>query len=206
VQLTLVTDRRLCGADRLLGRVEGGLRGGVTAVQLREKDLDGGPLFRLAVELRRLTRAHQAQLLVNDRIDLALAVDADGVQLPGGSFRVDEARALLGPGKSIGVSTHSPEEIARAARHGADFAVFCPVFATASKAGMGPPQGLDRLRNACASASIPVIAIGGIDAATAALVSAAGVSGIAVISAILAVDDAAGAAREIAVARLSGKP
>lgn len=207
MRLTLVTDRRLCGGEEgLVTRVEEALRGGVTAVQLREKDLDGGALRALAADLARLCRRAGATFLVNDRIDVALAVDADGVQLPGVSFRVAEARQLLGPGKLIGVSTHDPTEVTAAAQSGASFAVFGPIYATPSKAAYGEPQGIERLRQICATTTLPIVAIGGIDAARAAEVGRAGAAGIAVVSAILSASSARDAAREFLVAPSPGKP
>lgn len=166
--------------------------GAVDGVQLRDKVSTARALLAAANELRAATRAVGARLLVNDRVDVALACDADGVHLPGESFAVAEARALLGPGRLIGVSTHAPEEVAAAAAAGADFAVFGPVFDTPSKRAFGAPQGLEALRRARAAAgAMPLLAIGGVDAATAAAVRAAG---IAVIRAVLAADDPAAAA------------
>ena len=193
--LYLVTDRRLATPGRLVDLVAAALRGGVGAVQLREKDLDGGPLRQLAAEILAVCRFAGALFLVNGRIDVAVAVGADGVHLPSDSFRVGEARSLLGPGKIIGISTHSAGEVARAARDGADYAIFGPVFATPSKSGFGEPQGLERLRLATSAAHIPVLAIGGITAERAPLVLAAGAAGVAVISALLAAEDVESAAR-----------
>lgn len=196
MQLHLVTDRKRAGGA-LVERVEAALRGGVDAVQLREKDLPARVLQQLAHELLRLCRRHGARLLINDRIDVALAVDADGVHLPATSFRVAEARALLGTDRLIGVSTHDPDEVAAAAREGADYAVFGPVFETPSKAAFGPPQGVDRLRRAVAAAAIPVLAIGGITPARVREVRDSGAAGVAAISSILAAADPAAAARSL---------
>jgi len=198
--LCLVTDRRLCGADQLVGRVEAALRGGVGAVQLREKDIDGGLLRELAAALLPVCRRHRAPLLINGRVDVALAVGADGVHLPSDSFRVAEARHLLGPERLIGVSTHAPDEVASAAAEGADYVAFGPLYETASKVRFGPPQGIDRLRRATAAASLPVLAIGGITPERVADVLAAGAAGIAVISAILASDDPEASARKFQLA------
>jgi thiamine-phosphate pyrophosphorylase len=173
------------------------LAGGVRAVQLRERDLTTRALLALAHDLRTLTAARAALLLINDRIDVALACEADGVHLPGNSFAVADARALLGPERLIGVSTHGAEEVAAAAAAGADFAVFGPVFETPSKRDFGPPRGLDELGAACAGTRMPVLAIGGIDAKTAAAVRARGAAGVAVIRAILSAGDPALAARTL---------
>jgi thiamine-phosphate pyrophosphorylase len=115
----LVTDRAQTNGRPLLDVVTAALRGGVGAVQLRERDLETRALLELAVALRQATRAAGAALLINDRIDVALACDADGVHLPGQSFTVADARALLGPRRLIGVSTHHPDEVASAAAAGA---------------------------------------------------------------------------------------
>ena len=144
--LYLITDRRQVPPGRTLTEtVRAALEGGVKAVQLREKDLPAAELYPLALELRALTREYGAKLLVNDRIDVALAVGADGVHLGGHSLPTAAARQLLGPNRLIGVSTHRPEEIAAAQRDGADFVTFGPVFHTPSKAAFGEPVGLDQL-------------------------------------------------------------
>jgi thiamine-phosphate pyrophosphorylase len=192
----LVTDREQTEGRPLLDVVTRALAGGVGAVQLRERGLGTRALLELATAVRAATRAAGAALMVNDRVDVALACDADGVHLPGHSFAVAEARSLLGPRRLIGVSTHHPDEVAAAAAAGADFAVFGPIFATPSKAAYGPPLGLDALARARAAAPLPLFAIGGIDAGNAAAVRAAGADGVAVIRAVLAAADpgAAGAA------------
>lgn len=189
----LVTDRAQTAGRPLLEVVTAALRGGVGAVQLRERGLTTRELLGLATALRAATRAAGAALLINDRVDVALACDADGVHLPGHSFTVAEARALLGPHRLIGVSTHSPDEVAAAA--GADFAVCGPIFATPSKAAYGTPLGLDALRRARAAApTLPLFAIGGLDADRAAAARAHGADGVAVIRAVLAAADPAAAA------------
>jgi len=185
-RLYCVTDRQHTAGRPLLDVVHSALDGGVRAVQLREKDLEGGALYRLAAQLRELTARYQARLLINDRVDVALAVEADGVHLGQTSFPVVVARRLLGPGKLIGVSTHNPEEITAAA--GADFLVFGPVYATPSKAKYGDPQGLARLRQA-AQSPIPLFAIGGITVERVTEVLTNGAHGVAVISALSAAPD-----------------
>lgn len=186
-QLYLITDRRGLPSGRdLVEAVAAALAGGVRAVQLREKDLSPRELYPLALELRALTRRFGARLLINDRIDLALAVQADGVHLAGSSLPTAVARGLLGPEALIGVSTHHREEVLAAARDGADFVTFGPVYPTPSKAAYGPPVGLDALRSACAGSSLPIFPLGGINAGRIPELLAAGASGIALISAILA--------------------
>jgi thiamine-phosphate pyrophosphorylase len=132
--LYVVTDRQLTAGRPLRLIVEGALRGGARAFQLREKDLSPRELYPLALEMRQLTQTYGAHLLINDRVDVALAVGADGVHLTTTSLPVAVARHLLGPGRLIGVSTHSTPEAQNAADAGADFVVFGPVFYTPSKA------------------------------------------------------------------------
>ncbi len=194
-RLYFVTDRTQTANRPLTDVVHAALDGGVRAVQLREKDLEGHELYTLAEQLRALTLRYRAQLLVNDRLDVALAVEADGVHLGQHSFSVEATRRLLGAGKLIGVSTHSPQEIDAAQK--ADFIVFGPVYYTPSKAAYGEPQGLDRLRAAVAHSTVPVFAIGGIRTARVAEVLETGAHGIAMISAISAAADPAQAAREL---------
>ena len=193
--LYFVTDRKQTANRPLADVVQAALDGGVRAVQLREKDLEGRELYALAERLRALTRRYQARLLVNDRLDVALAVEADGVHLGQNSFAVEDARRLLGAEKLIGVSTHSQHEIAAAQE--ADFLVFGPVYYTPSKAAYGEPQGLDRLRAAVAHSAVPVFAIGGIKTERVAEVLETGAHGIAMISAISAATDPAQAAQAL---------
>lgn len=199
-RLYLVTDRHQTAGRSLVDTVRAALDGGIRAVQLREKDLEGGELYRLAAQLRALTNRYQARLLINDRLDVALATDADGVHLGQTSFPVAVARQLLGSRKLIGVSTHNAAEIAAATE--ADFIVFGPVYATPSKAIYGEPQGLARLRQAVLQSPLPVVAIGGITAERVTEVLATGAQGIAVISALSAAPDPAQAARAL-LAKLS---
>ena len=174
--------------------MQAALDGGLPAVQLRDKDLSGRELWSLAEALRTATRAAGAQLFINDRVDIAVAVDADGVQLGEGSMPVAAVRPLLAPHQHIGVSTHAP-----AAPHadGADFVFFGPVAATPAKAAFGPPQGWERLHAASAGSSVPVLAIGGLTAADIPAVQKAGAHGLAVIRAVLSADDPAAAVRNL---------
>jgi len=199
-RLYLVTDRHQTLGRPLLDLLGSCLAAGVRAVQLREKDLPARDLYRLALEVRELTRRHGARLLVNDRIDVALAVEADGVHLPTHGLPVAEARRLLGPNRLLGVSTHSPAEAPRAQAEGADFLVLGPIFDTPSKRPFGSPLGPGILRAARTEVAIPLFAIGGITAANAPEVLAAGADGVAVISALLAAPDPGEAARALLAA------
>jgi thiamine-phosphate pyrophosphorylase len=189
-KLYLITDRhQVAPGHTLLSAIESALQGGIKAVQLREKDLSAAELLPLAQELRELTRRYDARLLLNDHIDLALAVQADGVHLGGHSQPTEIVRERIGTDLLIGVSTHSNAEIVSAAKQGADFVTFGPVYATPSKASFGPPQGLNALSEACRISPLPVFALGGISASRATEVRQTGASGIALISAIVANPD-----------------
>ena len=192
-----MTDRRATGGRDLVEVVTAALAAGLPAVQLREKDLTGRPLLALAEALRAATARTGALLLVNDRVDVAIAAGADGVQLGTGALPVEAARALLGPGRLIGESVHA-EDAARASA--ADFVVFGPVYDTPSKRGFGPPQGLARLAAVARTSPVPVVAIGGIDAANAGTARAAGAAGVAVIRAVLSAADPAAATRDLLAA------
>lgn len=188
--LYLITDRHVVPPGRtLLGQVRAALEGGVRAVQLREKDLPAAELYPLASELRTLTRACGARLLINDRVDVALAVDADGVHLGGHSLPTRVARALLGPDRLLGVSTHRLAEIAVAATEGADFVTFGPIFPTPSKLPFGAPLGTAILGQACLNPPLPVFALGGTTPARLPEIRAAGCRHLALIGAILGADD-----------------
>ncbi len=196
--LYLITDRTQVPPGRtLLENVHAALDGGVKGVQLREKDLDARDLYRLALEVRRLTERYEARLLINDRADIALAVGADGVHLGGTSLPVETVRRLVGPERLIGASTHSLQEISQAQEGGADFVTFGPVYFTPSKSAYGPPVGLEKLKAACAGSALPVFALGGVNALRIPEVMAAGASGVALISAVLASYDPSFAASAI---------
>ena len=183
--LYLVTDRNETGGRDLLWILEQALDGGVKAIQLREKDLSGKDLFSLAERVHGLCQRYDAALLINDRVDVAMAVDAAGVQLNKLSVPVRTARALLGTQKIIGASTHSLKEASEAEQAGADFVLFGPVYFTPSKAAYGPPQGLTALKTIVANISLPVYAIGGIKLENIDATRKLGVRGVALISAIV---------------------
>ena len=189
----LIAQRAGC-RGRLEETVEAALGAGVGAVQLREKQAATRELFDLARMLRVVTRRYDALLLINDRADVALAVEADGVHLGWQSMPVDQVRRLVGGDRLIGKSVHNLEEARAAAADGVDYVFAGPVFDTPSKAGVVPTLGLDGLRAICREIDLPVIGLGGIDSSSAAEVVATGARGVAVIRAILAAADPAGAA------------
>jgi thiamine-phosphate pyrophosphorylase len=195
--LYLVTDRHQTRGRDLLSVLEQALDGGVTAVQLREKDLHSKALFLLAESARKLTNRYSARLFINDRIDVALAVGADGVQLGTASVRIAEARSILRPPLLLGVSVHALSEAQEAERQGGDFIVFGPVYFTPSKARYGAPQGLTPLQELLSKVSLPVYAIGGINLANLEPIKRVGARGIALISAIISSNEPSRATREI---------
>ena len=187
-KLYLITDRTQTKGRDLLWLIEQALDAGVKAIQLREKDLAGRDLFSLAEKASQLCRNYGSSLFVNDRLDIALAVNAAGVQLGNASVPIALARQLLGAQKMIGVSTHSFKEAMEAQRQGADFVLFGPVYFTPSKVAYGAPQGLDKLKEIVGKISLPVYAIGGIKLENILDLRLMDVSGVALISAIMSSD------------------
>lgn len=186
----LITDRRsFAGEDAIEGLVEEAVKGGVRAVQLREKDMPVRELLGLSRRMRDLTGKYSALLFINDRVDVALAVGADGVHLGGQGIPVEAVRRICGDRLMIGVSTHSPKEARAAEAGGADFITFGPVYETPSKAAYGPPLGVETLREAAGTVGIPVFAIGGIKRHNMGEAVGAGAHGVALISAILGAAD-----------------
>jgi len=192
----LVTDRRACGDRRLEDVVEAAVEGGVNVVQLREKDLPARELYDLAQRLRQIVGT-QALLLVNDRVDVALAAGAHGVELGGNALPCDVARKLA-PDLLIGRSVHDVANAATAVSSSADLLVVGTMFASRSHPGMSP-AGPPLVRKVAAISSVPLIGIGGITAANATQVIAAGANGVAAITSITqALDPRDAAARLVA--------
>jgi thiamine-phosphate pyrophosphorylase len=193
----LITDRHVVRNGDFISACEAALSAappGAVALQLREKDLPVRELYELALRLRDICTRVGAPLIVNDRVDVAIAANADGVHLPFDSIGVSMARKLLGPDRLIGVSSHSPPDVAGAAREGADFAVFGPIFDPISKPATRPAWGASGLKAACDAGAIPVFALGGItpDRARELFVSARP-AGVASIGAIFGADSPAAA-------------
>jgi len=195
LRLTLVTDRTQTRGRELVSVVGDCLAAGLPAVQVREKDLGAAELAVLCRRIRGLTQNTRALLIVNDRVDVALAVGADGVQRTATSLTVEDIRALADKRLRIGASIHSLPDALQAELEGADWLVFGPVYDTPSKRMYGPPQGLDKLARVAAAVRIPVIAIGGVTPERVREVRRAGARGVAVVSSILAADSPADATR-----------
>jgi len=204
--LVLVTDDDLSALD-MLAYIEAALQAGCRIVQLRRPRASGRELYDCAVRLRKLTASHGALLLVNDRIDVALTIGADGVHLPGSGMASQAARRLVARPRLLGRAVHSVEEVDRERRLGeVDYVQLGPIFDTPSKRAFGAPQGLDKLREAVAVAGeLSVVAVGGIDTGKSASVVRAGARGIAVIRAISHAKDA-GAATQGLLAAMAAKP
>lgn len=193
--LYLITDRTLVRAHRsLFSAVEDALKAGVKAVQLREKDLPVRELLEMAYRMRELTGKYRARLFINDRVDIALCVEADGVHLGQSGIPVHAVRNMVKEEFMIGASTHNVEEAATAEREGADFITFGPLFETPSKLKYGAPLGIDALREAREGVSIPLLGIGGIKQGKVREVMNSGAFGVALISGILGEADIKGAA------------
>lgn len=184
----LVADTATRSGPALLDAVAEALGAGVRLVQYRAK----GPLTRAMVAearaLKALAARHGAVLVVNDRADLALLAEADGLHVGQDDLDVADARRLLGPGAWIGVSVHSPAEARAAQDAGADYLGFGNVFGTRTKADAGRPRGVEALAAVCRTARVPVYAIGGVGEANLPAVKAAGAAGAAVVSAVLGAD------------------
>ena len=200
--LYLVTDTGLSRGRLCTEVVDAAIRGGVTVVQYREKSASTRRMIDEARELRQLCRAAGVPFIVNDRVDVALAVDADGVHVGQDDMQASLARKLIGKGRILGVSAGNVEEARRAEAEGADYIGASPIFATPTKPDAPAPLGVEGLRAMARAVSIPVVAIGGINARNAAAIMAAGVAGVAVVSAIVSAADIEAAARAIRAAAL----
>lgn len=198
LRLQLVTDRVLCGERGILAVVEAAVHGGVSCVQLREKTLDTRAFVDCARALKTLLAPLGIPLIVNDRVDVALACGADGVHVGQRDMTPEDVRRLL-PHALIGLSVESIEQLAAAERAPVDYYGVSPVFATATKQDAAPALGLAGLRALRARTRRPLVAIGGIEAGNAAAVIEAGADGIAVVSAVCAAADPEAAARELRV-------
>ena len=193
--LYAVTDRAWLGNKTLAQQVEESLKG-ATMIQLREKHLDRETFKTEALELKELCRRYSVPLIINDNVELALEIGADGVHVGQEDLEAGRARSLLGPDKILGVSAHCVEEALRAQKAGADYLGAGAVFPTGTKDDVSVLP-YERLKDICAAVDIPVVAIGGIGAHNILQLSGSGVAGVAVVSAIYAQPDVQQAARDL---------
>ena len=196
-RLLVVTDRHQTNGRPLVPLLQRVLTAAVPAIQLRERDLSARELVTLAREVQTVTASRTSQLLINDRIDVALALEGVGVHLRSNSLPVSVARQLLGAQRLLGISVHAVEEGLSAQSQGADYIVLGPIYETPSKQMFGPPLGIHTLEKACRLVRIPIIGIGGVTTARAREMRHAGAFGVAVITAILGAADVESATREL---------
>ncbi len=196
LRLYLVTDEALAGG-RLFEKVIAAVKGGVTMVQLREKNCPTGEFVNRALRMKQLLSPYNVPLVINDRVDVALAVDADGVHIGQSDMPCNIARKLLGPDKIIGLSVESMEDVREANLQDADYIGVSPVFATSTKTDTAAPFGLEGLSRVVDESIHPSVAIGGINLSNAAQIMACGAAGIAVVSAVLCAPDPCNAAAKL---------
>ena len=196
--LYLVTDRACVQGRDLIAAVLAAVQGGVRCVQLREKQLSSRDFLAQARALMAALAPHGVPLVINDRVDIALACGAQGVHLGQSDMPIADARALLPPPVFIGWSVETPHDVERARTLPVDYLGVSPVFATTTKTDAAPPWGLTGLQAVRAVTDLPLVAIGGIHAGNAASVLQAGADSLAVVSAILAAPDPQAAATELA--------
>ncbi|QCC50856.1 thiamine phosphate synthase [Halapricum salinum] len=204
----LVTQQRHSKGRDTREIVRAAIAGGVNVVQLREKDVPARERYELGLDLRELTRDSGVPLIVNDRVDIAQAIDADGVHLGDEDLPVEVARDLLGEDAIVGRSVSFVEDAREAERAGADYLGVGAIYATGSKDDIDDEEhaiGLDRLESICEAVSIPVVGIGGVDASNAAMVAATGADGVAVITAITGATDPEAATRALGDAVETGR-
>jgi thiamine-phosphate pyrophosphorylase len=194
--LYAVTDRCWLGSGTLYEQVEECLKGGVTLVQLREKEMDAASFINEALEIKKLCRRYGVPFIVNDSIEVALAADADGVHVGQRDLDAQHARQRIGPGKILGVSVHTAAQALIAQQNGADYLGVGAVFTTATKQDADTVL-IETLKAICSTVSIPVVAIGGINRHNITKLKGTGISGAAVVSALFAESDITGAAREL---------
>ncbi|NEZ49122.1 thiamine phosphate synthase [Clostridium botulinum] len=197
-KLYLITDRSFLNGRSLAECVEDAIKGGVTLVQVREKNVSTRDFYNIAKEVQEVTTKYNVPLLINDRIDIALAINADGVHLGQSDMPIELARKILGKDKIIGISAGNVEEAIEAEKAGANYVGLGAVFFTGTKKDIDEPIGLAGLKEITDNITIPSVAIGGINKENAKSVLATGVDGISVISAILKNNDIQKSAQTLA--------
>ena len=199
--LYVCTDRDIMTTDTLEEAVELAIKGGATIIQLREKDCTSREFYELALSIKDITDAYEVPLIINDRLDIALAVHADGVLLGQSDIPVQVARNVMGPNCIVGATANTLEKAKEAWQSGADYLGVGDVFGSATKNDTKPVE-LKELKKICDTVKIPVVAIGGISKKNIHLLKDTGVAGVAVISAVLGQTDITAAAEEL----ISGSP
>ena len=194
--LYAVTDRAWTGRQTLYEQVEAALRGGVTCVQLREKELDEDAFLREAKELRALCRRYGVPFIVNDNVDIAIACGADGIHVGQEDMAAGEVRKRVGEDMILGVSVHTVEEARRAVENGADYLGLGAVFPTSTKTDVDQMSN-ETLRAICNAVEVPITAIGGLNRNNILRLSGSGVDGVALVSAIFSAEDIEGTCREL---------
>ena len=194
--LYLCTDRRLMTSPTIEASVESALRGGTTVIQLREKDCSSREFYELGLRVKKITERYHAPLIINDRVDIALAVGAAGVHVGQGDLPCKVVREMIGPDMIVGVSAATLEEAVRAEQDGADYLGVGAMYATATKTDTRPVS-MEELLKIRAAVKIPIVVIGGINKQTLGNFKGTGVDGLAVVSAIVAQPDPEAAAREL---------
>ncbi len=196
MRLYAVTDRMWTGKQSLYEQVEAALKGGVTCVQLREKELDAETFLREAMALKALCSRYGVPFFVNDNVDIAIQCGADGVHVGQEDMAAGKVRELVGEDMMIGVSVHTVEEALEAVKNGADCLGVGAMFSTSTKLDAGV-LSRETLRNICHGVDIPVVAIGGLNKENIPKLSGTGVDGVALVSAIFAADDIEAECREL---------
>lgn len=196
--LYAVTDRSWLHGETLYSQVEKTLKGGATFLQLREKELDEGAFLQEAVEIKELCKKYHVPFIINDNVDIALAMDADGVHVGQSDMEAGDVRQKLGPDKIIGVSAQTVEQAILAEKHGADYLGVGAVFSTGTKPD-ADDVSCDTLKEICEAVSIPVVAIGGITKENLMQLKGSKIAGIAVVSAIFAQKDITAATQELRI-------
>ena len=195
--LYLVTDRGLARGRSTLDIVRAAVKGGVTCVQLREKECSTREFIDQALSIKDILKTHNIPLIINDRLDVAQAVEADGVHLGQTDMPLATAKNILGDSMVIGISAESLPDAVAAEKGGADYLGISPIYATPTKTDTVPPLGLGGLHEIRQAVKIPLVGIGGLNQETSADVIRNGADGVAVVSAIVSADDPESASREL---------
>lgn len=193
----VITDRGIAGERSIFDVVAAALRGGATMIQLREKEAPDEDVIEIGQQLKLITREAGVPLIINDRVEVALALDAEGVHLGQGDLAAEKAREMIGPQRILGISAETLEQAQRAVQVGANYLGVGDVYGTRSKPDTTLPIGLNGLAEIARAVAVPVVAIGGITLENVAATIHAGAAGVSVISAVMAAADPEFAARQL---------